>query len=85
MKRLFDCADSYIQSRDWKMLSGMKFCLCAVGIRLGLTVPGKHKKTAAAAAGGVFLATYIPLMADFLTFALDFFRPEEGEEEEITG
>ena len=50
MKRLFDCADRYIQSRDWKMLAGLKFCLCAIGILLGLSVPGKHKKCAAAGA-----------------------------------
>ena len=79
MKRLFDCADRYIQSRDWKMLAGLKFCLCAIGVLLGLLVPGKHKKCAAAGAFGVFLATYIPLMADFLTFAVDFFRPETKE------
>jgi len=77
MKRLFDCADHYIQARDWKMLAGLKFCLCSIGVLLGLMVPGKHKKTAAAGALGVFLATYIPLMADFLSFALDFFRPKE--------
>ena len=80
MKQLFDCADHYIQARDWKMLTYLKFCLCAIGVLLGILVPGKHKKTAAAAAGGVFLATYIPLMADFLSFALDFFRPKEDAE-----
>lgn len=79
MKRLFDCADRYIQSRDWKMLAGLKFCLCAIGVLLGLSVPEKHKKPAAAGAFGVFLAAYIPLMADFLTFAVDFFRPETKE------
>ena len=55
MKRLFDCADRYIQSRDWKMLAFLKFCLCAVGILLGLSVSPKHKKCAAAGAFGVFL------------------------------
>ena len=79
MKRLVDCADRYIQSRDWKMLAGLKFYLCAIGVLLGLSVPGKHKKCAAAGAFGVFLATYIPLMAAFLTFAVDFFRPETKE------
>ena len=79
MKRLFDCADRYIQSRDWTMLTGLKFCLCAIGVLLGLAVPGKHKKCAAVGAFGVFLVTYIPLMADFLTFAADFFRPEIKE------
>jgi len=80
MKRLFDCADHYIQSRDWKMLARLKFCLCAIGILVGLLVPRKHKRCAAAGAIGVFLATYISLMADFLSFALDFFRPKENAE-----
>ena len=77
MKQLFRCADHYIQSRDWKMLTGLKFCLCSIGILLGVLVPVKHKKTVAAGAFGVFLATYIPLMTDFLTFAVDFFRPKK--------
>ena len=50
MKQLFHCADRYIQSSDWRMLAGLKFCLCAIGVLLGLTIPQKHKKTAAAAA-----------------------------------
>jgi len=80
MKQLFLCADRYIQARDWKMLAGLKFCLCAIGFLLGLVIPVKHKKTAAAGAFGVFLATYIPLMVDFLTFSMDFFRVKEETE-----
>ena len=79
MKRLFDCADHYIQARDWKMLAGLKFCLCAIGVLLGLAVPGKHKKITTSFALGVFLGTYIPLMADFLTFGMDFFKPKTEE------
>ena len=44
MKRLLGCADRYIQSRDWTMLAFLKFCLCSIGILLGLSVPGKHKR-----------------------------------------
>ena len=79
MKCLFDCADRYIQSRDWKMLAGLKFCLCAMGVLLGLSVSEKYKKSAAVGAIGVFLATYLPLMADFLSFAVNFFRPATKE------
>ena len=79
MKRLFDCADRYIQSRDWKMLAGLKFCLCAIGVLLGLAVPEKHKKTTGGFALGVFLATYFSLMTDFFTFAADFFRSDPTE------
>ena len=78
MKRIFDCADRYVQSRDWKMVALLKFCLCSIGVLLGLAVPGKHKKAAGCFTAGVFLATYIPLMADFLSFAADFFRPKEA-------
>lgn len=81
MQRLFDCADHYIRARDWKMLAFLKFCLCSIGVLLGLLVPTKHKKTAAASAGTLFLATYIPLMADFLSFASKFFRKDKEPEE----
>lgn len=58
------------------MVALLKFCLCSIGVLLGLSVPGKYKKTSGGFALSVFLATYISLMADFLTFALDFFRPK---------
>ena len=80
MKRIFDCADRYVQSRDWKMVAVLKFCLCSIGALIGLAVPGKHKKAACGFAFGVFLTTYIPLMADFLSFAADFFRHKEANE-----
>ena len=80
MKRLFDCADRYVQSQDWRMVAMLKFCLCAIGVLLGISVPEKHKKTATGFAFGVFLATYIPLMADFLTFGANYFKPEEETE-----
>ena len=77
MKRLFDCADSYVQSRNWKMLALVKFCLCSIGVLLGLSVPEKHKRATGGFALGIFLATYFSLMADFLSFAVDFFRSKE--------
>ena len=79
MKRIFDCADSYVQSRNWKMLALVKFCLCSIGMLMGLAIPAKHRKTSMIAAFGVFLATYIPLMADFICFAADFFRPRAAK------
>ena len=77
MKRLFTCADRYLQARDWKMMAVLKFCLASMGMLLGLYIPGKHKKTAGVGAGAVFLLTYVPLMADFLSFAWHFFRSDE--------
>lgn len=80
MKRIFDCADRYIQSRNWKMITMLKFCLCAVGALLGLSVPEKHKKAATGFALGMFFTTYIPLMADFFAFAAIFFRSVNKDE-----
>lgn len=74
MNKIFDCADEYIQARNWKMVATLKFCLGAIGVLLGLMVPGKKKKTAAVGALAVFLVTYLPLMADFLGFAAEFFQ-----------
>lgn len=76
MKCIFACADRYLQSRDWKMVAVLKFCLGSLGMLLGLLIPGKHKKTAAAAAGTVFCLTYVPLMGG-LSFAWNFFRSEQ--------
>ena len=77
MKKLLTCANQYLAARDWKMAAALKFCLGSLGLLLGLEVPRKHKKAAAAAGWVVFLATYIPLMTDFLCFCLDFFRSRE--------
>ena len=79
MQRILDCADRYIEARDWKMVSILKFCLASIGVLLGLSIPGKRKKAAGSMAAGVFLVTYIALMADFLTFAVDFFRSKEDK------
>ena len=40
--------------------------LCAMGILLGAAAPARWKKPLAFGAVGVFIATYIPLMAKFL-------------------
>lgn len=65
MKKLFGYADKYIAQSDWKDLAMIKFCLAAMGVMIGVFVPEKRRKTAVWIAGGVFTATYLPLMAKF--------------------
>ncbi len=77
MNKLLTCANQYLAARDWKMAAALKFCLGSLGLLLGMQIPQKYKKTASAAGWVVFLATYIPLMTDFLCFCLDFFRSSE--------
>lgn len=69
MKNWFVCANRYLAARDWKMMAGVKLCMGAIGVLLGLSLPGKHRKTGLWVALGVFAVTYVPLMADFLLFA----------------
>ena len=66
MNRLFDAADRFLSACGWKDIALLKFCLCAVGVLIGILVPARRKRTAAWAASLVFVATYIPLMTKFL-------------------
>lgn len=65
MKRLFEAADIYMKTSDWKTLTVIKFCLFSMGIILGMGVKEKHRKPVFITAVSVFVATYIPLMAKF--------------------
>lgn len=66
MKALFDAANQYVKESDWKDLSLIKLCLCAIGVIIGINIPRKHRKTATKVAAGIFAVTYIPLMAKFI-------------------
>lgn len=63
MKNLFELGNQYAKESDWKDFALLKFCLCAMGIIIGTQVTPKYKKTVIRASIGVFIATYIPLMA----------------------
>lgn len=79
MKKLFAYANQYVAESDWKDMAMLKFCLCAMGILIGVNVAPKHKKAVAGGALIVFIATYIPLMGKFLRIV--FGREDEFEEE----
>lgn len=70
MKRLFESADEYTRQSDWKDFALVKMCLAAIGVMIGLHTPKKHKQTAGLLAQLVFVITYIPLMAKFLSILL---------------
>lgn len=59
----FELGDRYAEKSTWKDFALTKFCLCAMGVIIGTLIPVKHKKQTLVAAGGIFAATYIPLMA----------------------
>ena len=71
LRWLLDRADEYAAESTWRDFALVKICLCAVGILLGLLVSSRHKPKVAILAGIAFVATYIPLMADFLPYLLE--------------
>ena len=70
MNRLTDAANRYLKACDWRDMAVLKICLCALGVLLGLVVPGKRKRAAAWVASLVFVASYVPLMGKFLPYLL---------------
>ena len=66
MRKLLSAVDDYIARMTWRDLGLVKLCLCSMGVLLGLAASKKARKWAALGAVVVFLATYIPLMLDFL-------------------
>lgn len=70
MKRLTDYAGDYLQTADWKILALLKTCLFAVGLGIGCLVPEKRRKPVFLASLGVYLLTYLPLMARFFWVVL---------------
>ena len=65
MKKLFDAANRYLESSDWKTIAVLKFCLIALGTMFGMAVKEEHRKPVFRGALAVFIVTYIPLMAKF--------------------
>ena len=65
MKKLFDTANRYIKTSDWKIIAILKFCLISLGVMVGMQIKPEHKKPVLLGAAAIFLVTYIPLMARF--------------------
>ena len=65
MTKLFEAANRYIETSDWKIIAVLKFCLISLGMMTGMLIPPDQKKGVFLGALGVFFAAYIPLMAKF--------------------
>ena len=65
MTRLFEAANRYIETSDWKIIAVLKFCLISLGMMIGMLIPPDRKKGVFLVALGVFFASYIPLMVKF--------------------
>lgn len=71
MTKLFDKANEYLRSCDWKDMALLKFCLFSMGVLTGTHIACKNKKTANIIASIVFIVTYIPQMMKFIPILLN--------------
>ena len=65
MKKVFDAANRYIETSDWKTIAVLKFCLISLGMMIGMAIDKKDRKPVLLGTLGVFAATYVPLMVKF--------------------
>ena len=77
MKKLFECANQYVKDSNWKDWALIKFCLCAMGMMIGLWIPKEKKKYPLILAAIVFTVTYIPLMTKYIKIAARSLSPEK--------
>ena len=70
MNKLTEAGDRFAKTCTWRDLALLKVCLCAVGVLIGLALPGRRKRAAAWAASLALAAAYVPLMGRFLPFLL---------------
>ena len=66
MKKLFEYANIYAKQSTWKDFALVKFCLCAIGIIIGVLLPKSVQTFTLIFAGAIFVITYIPLMIKFI-------------------
>ena len=66
MKKLFEYANIYAKQSTWKDFALVKFCLCAIGVIIGVLLPKSVQTYALIIAGAIFVITYIPLMIKFI-------------------
>ena len=63
--KLFEAANRYVETSDWKIIAVLKFCLISLGMMVGMMIKPEHKKPVFLGALGVFGMTYVPLMVKF--------------------
>ena len=66
MKNLFLYADKFAKQSTWKDFAMVKFCLCAIGVIIGVLLPDSARTCAIIFAGVIFVVTYVPLMIKFI-------------------
>lgn len=80
MKLFLELGNRYAAKSDWSDFALTKFCVCSIGVMIGSCIPAKHRKIAMAIAGGVFTATYFPLMKRVFGIAKEMLAEQRRKE-----
>lgn len=67
---LLSRADDFAAHSTWRDFALVKFCLCALGLLIGLSLPRRARKLSGLLAGLVFAGTWLALMGRFLPWLL---------------
>ena len=49
MSRLFEAANRYIETSDWKIIAVLKFCLISLGMMIGMQIKSAYKSRSSSA------------------------------------
>lgn len=74
--KLFKSADNYIKSMSITEMAQLKFCLCSMGVLIGMGVKKEHRKYVAVGAATLFASTYIPLMTRFVKDTVNNYKKQ---------
>ncbi|MGI5962102.1 MAG: permease of phosphate ABC transporter [Lawsonibacter sp.] len=70
IRTLLRRADRCAAQSTWRDLALLKFCLAALGVLIGLSIPVRQRRGATLLAGLVFLPTYLLLLLRYLPLLL---------------
>lgn len=77
MKLFLELGNRYAAKSDWKDFALTKLCVCSIGVMIGSCISADNKKKVMAIAGGVFTATYVPLMKKVFNIAKEMLEEKK--------
>ncbi len=82
MEKFLELGNRFAADSDWKDFALTKFCLCSMGILLGMFTPKRLRKGVRKIAFLAFIGTYIPLMLKVYRIWTEM-NQENAEQEEV--
>lgn len=71
MKKLIDAGNLYLKHMDLTDVALLKICVGSLGVMVGLGAAKRHRRSAGALAGLLFVGTYVPLMGKLVRILVD--------------